>query len=817
MWKNIIRNLVLFTTLSIAAVAQPTAAFSFLEDNTLVVIQAGEKKVVDIATANGPTQFEVGLIQVNRNTPGVIEHWQLFGRNLGGIGQLGEPDGAVHPLAVVIQFENTGITTSRNQIFDRNNQLQAHVRVAPQNRIYGLRDAWMQEPTRLQTLPDNGGTIRFFCLDNRAPPNGYPHYYAQYKTSFGGFPGEDPLSATNHRWKGGFMKLWDIIITDNASWDLIELDPMPTNVPDEWYIKTRHAFPQAREPYPPRVQKILESLDKLNLAPTPASPFLLTPKDPTGGHTLLWWIFQAENRFRYWNAQDLYILNMGNKSHQVGWKDWLCLKWQEGHYNNGFNWGSILFRRWLDTRSPIAWWIFTRVAKWEGTSGLVWSGQWDHGTQAFTPYSRWGSDWYEKGTRGWEVGSNYWPSSYKNYSEQILLANLVYDQWWSRAAEAAHGIYIRHNTGYENWTGMYGSRIAGWGMMNAMAFYRFTGDSQWITYARSIADNAINIMKEPARLNFESNWHGQQWANNELGVPYIYNLGAPGKREFSSWSTAKLCVGLIEISIYSGTTDYHSKIKQIAEFLVEECTIDFGDFILHRPQMSADRITAQYYNGHPAGRIGYVSGTTTGDWLIWPVGYAATFLNSTSCAAVFPRMAAQVGELLDWGPSISHHKYEIGSGDRIGNFVTINNIDLTGPTTKHNLRLEDGNGEYALFHIRQIIGTTLEIQQFWSSNNSTFGNNSYITTVVGPFGENRPNPGYYARTTVDRAIRNITINTSSRPNPNRPFDWSNGRHFNNWPKMVAIPLTQGSLPFQALRIFLHNQQAAGLLGIGGKK
>ncbi len=400
MWKALL-TCVLMIACSIVAVAQPTATFHFLEGNTIVTIQGGQRQVVNLVNANGPVQFEIGLVQVPRTDPGVVEHWQVFGRNLGGIGQLSDPDGAVHPLEVYVQFDNTGVSDPVDQIFDRDNQKMAHVLVTSQNKVYGLRDAWLQEPTRLQTTSD--GIIRFYCLDGRAPPNGFPPYYGKYQNSFNGTPGEDPLSANHHRWKGGFMKLWDVIVTDSASWQLIELDPMPVNIPGEWYYKTRHAVPGARTPYPPRVKKVMESLDKINVGPSAGDPNKTVLKDPVGGRTLLWWIFQAENRFRYWGNVNNQYLNVGPLAHQVGWKDWLCLKWQEGHYNNGYNWSSIVFRRWLDTRSPVAWWIFTRMAKWESTSGLVWSGNYDL-TGKFVPNIRFGSDWYERPQEAGKLG-----------------------------------------------------------------------------------------------------------------------------------------------------------------------------------------------------------------------------------------------------------------------------------------------------------------------------------------------------------------------------------------------------------------------------
>lgn len=807
MWKTWLTTAIAVLSLALGVACQtPEAAFHFVEGNTVATVQAGERKVISLDTANGPTQFEMALLPVNRTDAGIVKHWQVYGRNLGGYGQLQSPDHAVHPLGIVVRFQNTGVTGPLNRTFDRNNQFLAHVNAG--GKTYGLRDAWLQEPTRLQTSTADGGTILFWVLDGRAPPNGFPPYYGLYQNSFNGHPTEDPLSANHHRWKGGFMKMWDIIITTEDRWDLIEMDPMPENVPDHWYNLVRHARPGLRTPYPDRVQQVMDSLDKFGWDEATRSL-----RDPPGDHGLLWWIFQAENRFRYWQASDFHA-NIGQLSHQVGWKDWLCLKWQEGHYNNGYNWLSVVFRRWLDTRSAVSWWILTRMARWEASSGLVWTSHIDTTNGTFTPDARFGSDWYEKGTRGWEVGSDYWPSSYKNYSEQVLLANMLLKTGWSHEAVEAHKGYILNRAGYPAWSGMYGMRIPGWGIMNAMAFYRFTSDPQWITFAKSVADNAITYMRNPARMAKE---HDPQWRDPVLGLPYIANFGANGKREFSPWALSKLAIGLVELSAYGHVPDYDAKIRQMAEFLVLECQHSSGPWRFGISRQTYDRVPAQYYGGHGSGASGWPVSTASMDWHIWPIAYAATWLNSDVCANVFEGLVNQMGSLLDWPVPIQPVFYEIGSGSKAGSVVTISGIDLTGVHIRHNLRLEDSGGRVFFFHIDSIDGNDLTVTQFWASDQTTAPAGDYTATIVGPMGEDRPNPAFFVRDTDDRAIRSFNFDTSNPPSMSRPFDWSNGRHFNNWQKMVMQPLAQGAGPYIALKVFLHNRQERGLRILGGKK
>lgn len=773
------------------------AVFEFAEGITYEV-PVGQVRFFEIPTANGVADFEIGLLDFNKNVPGVRSHYIAYGKNYGGYGQLSSPDQAVHPRSIKVIYENTGVTTSDRRIFDRNNRDYAHVDV--RNLVYGLRDAWMQEPTAIETSPENGGTIIFYLLDNREPPNGYPVYPAKYKTDLDGSPGEDPMSDTEHRWKGGFGKMWDLVVTNQNKRYWIENDPMP-KIKSDWYTMVRHSPRADRVEYPERVERILESLETLNINARGV------PEDPVGKNTLLWWIFQAENRFRYWGDASNEYLNVGPRSHQVGWKQWMSLRWIDGNYNNGYNWLSILFRRWMDNKSETLWWIISRMARWEAMSGICWSAEVtiDNGTLSYTPDVRMGADWYEKGTRGWEVGSDYWPSNYKQYTEQILLADLILDHALSEVTVNMHSDYILRRAGYENWNGNWGQRIPGWGMMNCMAFYRFTGEARYLQRAHLIAQNVLNIMRSNVQMSLERD---ERWRNSDLGVPYVFNRQSFGGTQFASWATAKIAIGLCEIAVYGNTSQYNDKIKQMAEFLLEECTFEAENLILLKPIMTPDRIPATYLNGYPGTNMNFVSNSATIDWIIWPVAYAAVATNSQVCKDALPQLVRQQGETADWIFPVSAEYYEVGSCQfQHPGEILVRGIDLTGVTTSHRVRFEDFNtGEAWLGDIEAIAADRMVV----SGNIPITG--EYKLTICGRLGEQTSDPQFYVRTDRDRAVRRFHVNLSNRPPIDRPFNWSASEHFDSWQKILAIPLTQGTLPLAALR-YLEKQSAAAGFGL----
>lgn len=747
----------------------PTKAiFSFLEGGPFEVLP-GETKIVNLPTANGVAQFEMGLIESGEDSVGLVSHYNLYGRNLGDIGQLGHPDQAVHPIEVLIVYDSKiSLVNTEYSIYDRNHRIPARIQLG--NRVYGFRDAWLQEPTASAILPD--GKVIFWALDRRAPPNGFAPYYALYQTAINGTPGEDPLSLTNHRWQGGFMKLWDFFVVKPGYEILIENDPMPESVMDSWYLMARALPKDIRGEYPPRFQAIMNSLDRLNVNNG-------IPYDPPNNRSMLWWIFQAENRFRYWEEHNDYTETIGAQSHQVGWKDWMDLRWVEGHYNNGFNWNTIIFRQWLNTRSHVAWWIFTRLSKWDSTSGICWSSSVNNGVR--TPLFFGGLRWYEKGfyRSPSEVGCDYWPINYKQYSEAILMSHVVNNKWWTKDAMIFHGSQLP-NMGYQTWPGIYGERIPAWGIMNAIAYYRLTKDQKWIDLANSIATNVLNIMKSPAKLNAELE---PEWRDPVLGVPYVLDHTAINTYEFAAWQVGKFGQALVHLAIYGQQTQYNDKIKQIARFLIQECSIEAGNMIVGFSEMDSSRVPATYLNNYITFNKPNPAAT---DWFIWPIAYSAAILGDSLCRSKLPNMINQMGEFLEWEPRYSLNYYEVGAGTLIGNTLNIRNINLSGlDSVKHRVRLQSSDGSARIYSFSMLGDNILTL-----NGSNIFPEGEYVVTITGP-------RVHLVYSTLDRAVRSISVDVSNKPPSNRIFSWDHGMHPTNWQKMVIMPLTQGDLPFLA--------------------
>lgn len=741
---------------------EPLKAVFDLVETGRFEVQPGEVILKEISGPAGKFYFEAGFVKVNRDgESNVGSHYQIYGRNMGDMGQLERPDHAAHVRSIVVIYKDPTVPdTGRVFQYGRDNQVPCiHY---GSSFSYGLRDGWLQEPTASFV---SEGNIFIAVLDNRGP---YEIYPAKWQSTLNGTKGEDPLSATTHRWKGGFMKLWDLIVTKKGHEVLIDTDPMPP-MDISWYALTKTDInPQ----YPPYIKRLYNSIDYAPLN------FDGDIEYGSTDHGLLWWIFQGEGRHKYWNYQNKIKL-IDYRSHAVGWKHWLDLQWAEGHYNNPYNWPLIVFRRWAHTRSDISWFLLTRMVKWNATSGIVWSSDMVNGKRV--PRLRGGYSWYEKGTRGYEVGSSYWPMEYKQYSESILLSSLIYpNQFWSKDGISWHGENLLSVMAYDKWNGKYGERIPGWGIMNASAYYAYTKDEKFKTYARAIIDNCIKIMKDPARISAEKD---QKWKNTSLGVPYIYdnNVVSSNSPEGSYWQTAKLVLGMVTYSIQCQDRTYDPKILQMTQFLMEEGLVQVGPYYVSRNRFTKDRIMAQYFDGNKGGQFNIINPQTT-EWWILPVGYCAKVLGDPKAIEIFPQLVSQAGIFTDWPIDLIITYFpELANVEIDGSsFVK---VDTTGlDSSLHRIRAVNDVDEVYFGSFRIISATEIEVL------NLPIGN--YKTLIfTGPWLS-------YVKSNRDKAIKSVTFNHTLRvPVATSKFDWSNGLHHNTWPKIVEQALTQGDWPY----------------------
>jgi len=157
---------------------------------------------------------------------------------------------------------------------------------------------------------------------------------------------------------------------------------------------------------------------------------------------------------------------------------------------------------------------------------------------------------------------------------------------------------------------------------------------------------------------------------------------------------------------------------------------------------------------------------------------------------MLPKFIRQLGYFMDWSPRITLDFYEVGTAtvDADGRII-INNINLTGvDPVKHRVRLQVGNNPQDIRTFTKVLGNMMYVDTAGLAPGTV-----YTVTITGP----KTN---IVKSTADRAVRSIIIDSSNKPNMKRVFNWNDGSHFNNWQKILAIPLTQGDLPFVAAKI-----------------
>lgn len=720
-------------------------------------VYPGEVVFKEVVGPNGKFTFEAGLVKVDHGpTEGIASYYQVYGRNLGDIGQLSKPDHAAHFKGIYVVYENVRSDDVPHTIYGRNNQIPAIVKTDWYS--YGLRDGWLQEPTASIVI---NKTLVFSVLDFRGPFEPYPE---QWSTNIA-----DPLSVNFHRWKGGFMKLWDLIVTEPGFEKLIEEDPQPKNVPLEWYELTKTDFAPL---YPIYVKRLYDSIDY-----APINQNTGNIEYANGQHGLLWWMFQGEARWKYWGTnKNPFVID--SRSHAVGWKHWLDLQWAEGHYNNPYNWPLIVFRRWEKTRSPVAWSMLTRLVKWNSTSGIVWSSDMVNGQRI--PRWRGGYSWYEKGQRGYEVGSNYWPMEYKQYSESILLSSLLYPkQSWSKEAINWHGRALITDMKYDTWNAQYGERIPAWGIINSMAYAKYTQDRKYREYAKRIIDHCINLMKTQSRINAEFD---PKWKDATLGVPYIYdtNVVSSNSPEGAYWQTAKLLIGLVTYAYETKSKEYDAKIEQMTKFLVEEGLIQVGPYYVGRYRFTKDRIPAQYLNGNKGGLFNTINAQTTEWWLI-PVGYCAKILDKEWAKPIFTQLHKQSGIFTDWPIDVIYTYFPSISDVEIDESKVVK-LDTAGLIPgRHKVRLVNSQDEVSFTDFEVLSATEIRL--------NVADPEVYKSLIfTGPWLT-------YVKSTADKAIKSMTFDFTKRvPVATSKFDWSNGLHHNAWPKIVEQALSQTDWP-----------------------
>jgi hypothetical protein len=750
--------------------------FIFHDHPGPIYTDINERKTVTVKSSNGPVQVEVGLMEGKSDVDGT-RILNPFVKNFGEGIFHSEKDQVIYPSRIGVVFRKPEMLPELGyQLFNRKNKAKCIVQTE-KNRFVGIRDAWLKEPTAYYA-DKVGKDLYLICLEDVGPYEPFPAKYHNEVIPGNPVPGEDSLSIERHRIRGGMKYMWEVVITDNP--DMIDLTVAKTKKSFDFakvWQMAGMSTPEERSKRTERYQKILDSMRRAEYK---------LDADGTKNFSWIWYFMRGTDRFWNWAATDP-VFDVSDKAQNIGWKSWPDIYWAEGHYNLGYDWLLTAIRMWMDTGDHMWWEIARRFAQWQFTTGLCWSGN----------YTGW--QWYEKGKRGNEVGSDYWPSSYKQYALGMCLAKIIWDgEWWIEDGFNAFKEAIANMTAGP-WTPDWGERKFGWAMMNCTALYRVTGDErfrtnginkakEWIEYCKSRTDECIS-----AGIKVD-----QRWNKSDLGMPFIANKASTPKYYGQAWEAAKCANGLINVSFFLNPEKedkdlFHRKLMQFAQWSAESvCELSDG-VIKPKNRITYDDVPAHYWNG-------YIQFNTPGDieanlsWQIGPIGYGALF-GIESCREIFHKAVVDYASYpeLPVG-NLIHYKYWEGQAvlDKIsaGLFRLQNDsgqsLDNLIPGL-HQVRLKAADGTETMHEIKEKNDSFITIDDSAGILNH---NISYQWIVTGPH-------TIGIKGMADKAIAKF-IETEDPSLPklrSSEFNWSNGQHFNTWMKNIQAVLYQWDTPY----------------------
>ena len=526
----------------------------------------------------------------------------------------------------------------------------------------GQRYANLEEPAR--AVLRKGVGIEMHILADRPPTFGYPFRAAPWSSDIGprGKDGEDPLSAVAHRLAGGRKKVWHVLRTTSAGARWIEIDPMPA-VDQAWFrplgVTTDLSIIAKR---PPRYQAILDSLTKLGTRIHDERGFIFSDQGgPLGFVT--WWL-QGEDRYRYWSGSpDTLNFEPLTGAQHLHWLSGGDIFWSSGRTCLHHNWAAIMARTWLETRSEVAWWALCRMSTVANANALCWSGR----------YRGW--DWYEKSGgvgKEYRVEPGSYPGAacqnYKQWTLNHLAVGAIFGDGlgyaWAREGRDAH-LAALPGMRYETWDGSYGARTAGLGALNLFDAWRFTEDPPAAGARRRDSRETPSASAGTDRGSRRSPIRAGETASSESPTGATRSsLRAKATTSSDSdnvyWAMAELTA---RAPLDAATRRlFLRKLAQGAAFIRAECIVDFGDLLVPRYIMTADRVPAVYNNGHRRVNAvdSYGAGVSafTAALLIPVLGFDALVSRDAKSRAMVDRLIDQHAEFADWSVAVNRSTWE---------------------------------------------------------------------------------------------------------------------------------------------------------------
>ncbi len=159
--------------------------------------------------------------------------------------------------------------------------------------------------------------------------------------------------------------------------------------------------------------------------------------------------------------------------HPYGWANFGDIPWSDGFSSLHYDWPAITWNAWLRSGDYASYDVARDLHEYRRDYGQ------SHSKDPAESFR--GGQFYEK---GWWHGNYSFPYASHNWIEGLLIGYILTGDEASREA-AIENIEFVLRIPPGNWDGLYGSRIAGWGIDNLVAAYNFLGNQSYLLAAEA--------------------------------------------------------------------------------------------------------------------------------------------------------------------------------------------------------------------------------------------------------------------------------------------------------------------------------------------